>query len=190
MKNKNTLLAAGLAFAALSTPALAEIKGVAHLGYEFGGDNILNARYTDGSSSTIDAGDGLLVSGGIAYLFNEQFALQTTIGWKYQTIQQADNGGADFTRFPLEALLQYTFSKVRMGGGVTRHLSPKLSTDGVLKPYGASFDDATGAVLQLDYVTDFGLIWGVRRTNISYTIKNTDIDVDGNSWGIHITGQF
>lgn len=187
---KNALQVMMILFAFLSPQAWAEIKGVAHFGYEFGGDDLLHVTYDDDSKSDIEAGDGLVMAGGIAYVVNPRFAIQTTLGFKYQTIQRADNGDAELTRFPLEAVAQFTVDKVRLSAGGTYHLNPELDGSGVLRDADLSFDDALGAVIQLDYLTEMGLIVGARYIDLDYTVKNTNIDVDAGSFGIHVTGQF
>lgn len=191
MKYREAFLkAAYCSLALISAPALAEWKGVIHIGYEFGGDRVLDVKYDDGSSSTIDAGEGIVFSGGAAYVVSPEIAIQTTLGWKYQTIQQATNGGADFTRFPLDVIAQYSKSKLRLGAGITYHLSPTLSTSGAASTYSPSrsFDDALGTVFQFDYMTESGYIWGLRYTELTYKDKYSD--VDGGSLGFHMTRQF
>lgn len=191
MKYKEIILKAiCIPLALMTAPVMAEFKGVAHAGYEFGGDNVLKVSYTDGSNSTINAGDGLVLAAGAAYVFNPEVAIQATLGWKYQTIQRATNGDADLTRFPLETIVQYTPGKFRLGAGITYHLNPKLHASGDLAPAEVSFENALGAVYQLDYITETGLIWGIRYTDLTYTVNNTNFDVNAASWGIHITGQF
>lgn len=190
VKYMETLLTvACFSIACMAAPVMAEFKGVAHAGYEFGGDNVLEVYYTDGSNSTINAGDGLVFAGGVAYVVNPEVAIQATLGWKYQTIQRATNADAHFNRFPVETILQYTPGKVRLGAGITYHINPKLHASGDLAPAEVAFDDALGAVYQLDYITEMGLMWGIRYTDLSYTVNNTDYDVDATSFGIHVTGQ-
>jgi len=191
MNYRKTILKAACCIIALgTTPALAEWKGVAHVGYEFGGDKILDVQYSDGSSSTINAGDGIVFAGGASYVVSPEVTVQTTLGWKYQTIQQATNGGADFTRFPLDVIAQYSQSNLRLGAGITYHLSPSLSTSGAASTYSPSrsFDDAMGTVFQFDYTTESGFIWGLRYTDLTYKDKYSE--VDGGSFGVHMTGSF
>lgn len=193
MTSKQFSLVAALGFACLSNPAFAEFKGVAHFGYEFGGENILETDLVyiqDGSRPSIKAGNGLVLAGGVAYNFTPDLAVQTTLGFKYQAAKKASNGSADFTRFPVEALALYTVEKIRLGAGITHHLSPKLTGTGLMSDYDQAFEDATGVVFQADYVTESGLMFGIRRTDLTYTTKDTGYDVDGSSFGIHMTGAF
>ncbi|NIR63950.1 MAG: hypothetical protein GWO08_02915, partial [Gammaproteobacteria bacterium] len=100
--------------------------------------------FSDGSSSSINAGDGLVFAAGAAYFLKPELAIQGTLGWKYQTIQQNTDGDAYLNRFPLEATVQYSPSNFRIGAGITYHLNPKLHASGVLAPAETSFDNALG----------------------------------------------
>lgn len=165
MKYKEKFLTIGFCFLALlaSTSTLAENKAVIHVGYESGGDEVMKVYFpADGSTSTIKAGDGLVFAVGAACLVNPEVTIQTTLGWKYQTIQRASNGDAYFNRFPLDVIAQYSKEKVRVGTGLTYHIAPKLNASGDFASIERSFDNAPGMLDQLDYITEAGLMWGVR----------------------------
>lgn len=188
MKYRKTILKAACCILALSTtPALAEWKGVAHAGYEFGGDPVYKAwnAFTGATVLSINGGDGMVLAAGAAYVVNPKVALQTTLGWKYQGSKDDDYGvSASFSRFPVDAIAQYSQANLRLGAGLTYHLSPKVS--GISTSY--TLESSVGTVLQFDYTTEADLTWGLRYTDLTYSYNGYDFDAG--SFGIHMTGQF
>ncbi len=188
MKYRNTLLNVICStLAVLSAPVLAEWKGVAHAGYELGGDKIYKAWnvYTGATVLSINAGDGMVLAAGAAYVINPKVAIQSTLGWKYQGSKDDDYGvSASFSRFPVDVIAQYSQANLRLGGGLTYHLSPKVS--GVNTSY--TLDSSVGMILQFDYTTQSKLTWGLRYTDLTYSYNG--LDFDAGSFGVHMTGQF
>src|SRR6185437_10725797 len=102
-----------------STAFAGDLHGIVSLGGDFGGDTLLTITYTDGSQSSLKAGQGLLFSAGVVYDFSPRFSLQSTIGIKYQQTQDATNENTSFTRYPLELLGFYNLNvpSFRFGAG-------------------------------------------------------------------------
>jgi hypothetical protein len=74
----------------------------------------------------------------------------------------------------------------RVGGGLTYHVSPKLSGSGVAGGVNVKVDDALGVVLQGDWLITQRVSLGLRYTNLSYKANG----VSANSDGVGITFGF
>lgn len=164
------LLLAG--FAILPCSAV-EIKGLFGVGGEFGGDKLLSLTYTDGSTSDILVGQGLLLFGGadvkdILKSGPLGLDLQATIGVKYSTIQEATNANANFYRFPAELLIFGRINNFRVGAGPVLHFANSFSGSGALSDYTFKFDNALGVTAQADYTWFEHYALGVRYTSIAY----------------------
>ena len=168
----NALLA--LAFVALAAPtaaAAADVQGIFKIGYDFGGDDLVTVPFTDGSSATIRANEGLYLGGGLAILNDDgDWEFDVTVAYKFKMIN-ASNGDVTFSRWPVEALVFYRFDNFRLGGGVAYHFSPKLEGTGVASLVDLTFKDAVGGVLQVDWRITENVAAGVRYTFLEYEAK-------------------
>jgi hypothetical protein len=161
---------AALAFAAV-VPAASlaqEVRPMFKAGFDTGGDTLVTAVFTNGSTQSIKANDGLYVGGGVSIL-NDAKDLQgeVTLSYKIESID-ANNGSIEFTRFPLEALVFYRESRFRLGGGLTYHLSPKVKGSGIVGGLNVEFKDALGVILQADYLVWREMAVGLRYTMLEY----------------------
>lgn len=152
-----------------SMPASADpAYGVFNFGFDFGGDELIEVTFSDGSTDSINAGDGFYLAAGIGKTFSDgQYSGQVTLGWKFTSIS-ASNADVDWTRFPLEALVYMNREKIRVGGGLTYHMNTKLKGSG-----GLSFIDVdvgNGSALFLRPNTDLATpCWLVRALHSSTT---------------------
>jgi hypothetical protein len=164
------------------------------VGAAFGGERTVLATYTDGSQSTIEAGKGAFVGGGVRWtpLWYEKLVglgLALDVGWKGTGIY-AENGNVYFTRVPLtltargSLALAQTFSFFAGAGG-TLELAPYLHGDGVATGLDVHFDTPVGGVLEV------GLMWEAMH-HIGIELKGdakfiryhwADGSLDGNSFG-------
>lgn len=137
-------------------------------GVHFGGDDIITATFTNGDTEKIKGGELLTVSAGLGMEVHENLEARFMAGIKFDSIN-AENGDVDFYRYPLEALLMYKAAeKVYLGGGLSYHLNPNISGDGIAANANIDFDDALGFVVELDYVLSNGGYLGVKLTSIDY----------------------
>lgn len=147
-----------------------EIRPMVKLGAEFGGDTLVTVNVTGGSSSTksIKAGQGVFLGGGVSVL-NDARDIETevSISYKFSSIN-ANNGDIDFSVFPLDALVFYRMPHVRLGGGLTYHMSPTLQGSGAAGGLEADYDNALGVVLQGDYTFVRRFAVGLRFTHVNY----------------------
>ena len=171
MSKSLRILVLGAALASPWAVQAAEIRPLFNAGFDFGGDTMVTAVFVDGSSETIKANEGVYLGGGAAIITDARdWEFHVTLGYKF-TMIDATNGDVEWTRFPLEALAFYRFQKVRLGGGLTYHLSPKLEGSGVVGGLNVTFKDAAGAVLQADWLVTDALALGLRYTAIEYDAK-------------------
>ena len=180
-----------LAMAVMSTVTMAssaeaqgKLRGMARLGAEVGGEEVIQFQYADGSTPEVTAGGGLLVSAGAALeLFNSVDA-QVNAGWKYRTIPKASNQEASWSRFPVEAVLFYrTPIGLRLGGGTTMHLANVLEASGEALNSRVEFKNNPGFVLQAEYVMR-NFSFDVRYTLMKYEVESGGSGtVEANSLG-------
>ncbi len=178
LKSFTTLALVIAAAAPLGSQAV-EVKPVFKLGADFGGETIATVTFTNGSQKSIDANEGLYIGGGASFLLDSKdIEIETTLSIKYTSIT-ASNGDVTWTRFPLEVLAFYRAPKFRVGGGLTYHLSPKLSGSGVAGGLNVNVDDALGAVLQGDWLITQKISVGLRYTSLSYKANGVTAKSDG-----------
>jgi hypothetical protein len=184
--------AAALALATVVTPsgasAQGNIRGVVRLGADFGGDPVIQFRYSDGSTPDVQAGGGLTLSAGVAaevfQAMGHALDVEASGGVKYRTIPPASNQTANWIRVPIEGLVFYR-SKVglRVGGGVAVHVANALAASGEVLNSRVEFETKPGFVLQAQYVIrKLGI--DVRYTMMKYTISSGGTGtVNANSFG-------
>jgi len=165
-----TALALVIAAAAPLASYAVDVRPIIKAGFDLGGDTVVTVGVTGGSSSSksIKANDGIFVGGGASILTDsKELEVEVSLSYKFFTIA-AQNGHIDWTVLPLDALVFYRMPNVRLGGGLTYHLSPTLSGSGAASDLNAKYGDALGFVLQGDYVLKNRFNFGVRYTNVSY----------------------
>lgn len=173
------------AAAAPAAARAAETRPVLVAGYDTGGDDIKDVAFTSGQSDSIEANEGFYLGGGVSVLNgagNVEFL--GSLSSKYQRIH-ASNGDITWTRFPLDALVFYRMRSLRLGGGVSYVLHPRLKGSGDASSINTAFPNALGAVLQGDYLLG-RVSLGVRYTVLDYksaggTVKSNGLGV---SFGI------
>jgi hypothetical protein len=146
-----------------------DVRATARLSADFGGDRLAQVTYASGNTATLEAGNGL---GFVVGLLVEPWdgdhrpQAQATLGIRYTTIPEAQNGGLDFTRWPLEALLFYynvPFS-FRVGAGLHASLWPNVQGYEALASLTTPIPSALGWVVRAEY-----LIGGFMSVDVSYT---------------------
>jgi hypothetical protein len=118
-----------------------------------GGDSLLKGRYTDGTKVDITAGSLVDLRFGINVSLRPTVDIQTTLGIHNDGIFSTD-ANASFTRFPLEVIGFYQLNNpFRLGAGVRKSLSAKLTTKGVADYIpSAEYNSSIGSVLELQYL--------------------------------------
>jgi opacity protein-like surface antigen len=147
------LASLGAAQAQTATPqaANAPVRFLVGLGATFGGDNLAEAVYTNGSHQQIKAGSGVVFTTGIDYRLSPEFSVQGTLNFHVDDTS-ASNGSIKFQRFPVELLAYFhPNAQWRVGGGVRYVNSPKLSSSGAAAGINLTFDNTTSAVVEAEY---------------------------------------
>ncbi|MDB5970457.1 MAG: hypothetical protein JWQ90_2907 [Hydrocarboniphaga sp.] len=145
---------------------------------EFGGDHIATVTFTDDSDQTVDAGDGVTISGGAHFHTESNWDFRGTVGYKYVTTK-ANNADIYVDRIVLKAVADYFFnSKWYVGGGIVHHSGIKFHGDD-LGP-DLDFDDATGGTIEagwsfvaltytfMDYQDEFGNKYNANNIGILF----------------------
>lgn len=124
------------------------------VGFDFGGDTLATVTFTDGSTQSIKANQGYYFGVGASIILGDSRDLEVEGAVSYkEDVITATNGEVTFSRVPLDALVFYRFPQhIRVGGGLTYHLNPKVSGSGLASNLNLGFDDALGWVLQAEYL--------------------------------------
>ena len=190
MKTRVLLLGSILLFASQS--ANAELDFLGGIGLHGGGDNVITALFTDGSSEDIKGGEFLSIDLGVAWDMGIMEG-RATGGWKYDTIT-ATNGGLDFSRFTSQFLLLFAAGDWRFGGGAAYHFEIELDGSGVAAGADAEYDDALGYVAEIDYYFHEKAYVGIQYTNIEYdrttAFGQSAATFDASSIGVVFAGRW
>ncbi len=179
----------GVVFAT-SQAVAAEVKGHAKVGYDTGGDTLVTVVFNNGDRENIKANQGFFFGGGVSIVTQDK-AIETEISLTYKVDDiTASNGDVTWSRWPLDALVFYRWDKVRVGGGLTDHFSPKLSGGGVVSGLNVSFKTSVGEILQADWRITEKMNLGARYTILDYELKNTNTKIKSNGLGIVFSGSF
>lgn len=194
---KKTLLSLALPLALMTVAhaqeqaAASPWRPVLSAGVTYGGDTIASINYTDNTTANIRAGSGLDMKGGIEYRFSPQFAAQATIGYHVHFTPQASNGDASFNRLPIELLGFYSINdQWRIGGGVRFVRNAHLSSSGAASDLRGNFENTTGGVLEVEYMTSKKLGVSLRYVNEKYKLENSKIEYSGNHLGLFANWYF
>lgn len=185
------LTAVALTTLALATPSLAAtglrpVFGVAVTG---GGEKLVTVTYVNGGTQTVKSGGLLHLFGGVEY-DAPAFAIQANVGYHVDDTS-ATNGSVKFARMPLELLAFWRASDTwRLGGGVRKAGSAKISSSGAASNVGsATLDSQAGLVLQGEYAFwgDRGSVY-LRSVTETYTVNR--VDISGNHVGLGFAFRF
>ncbi len=161
-------------------------------GFDIGGAEIGTLEFTDGSSSSIDAGTGMYVEAGYQFqtpLFNRgNLSTELSVGYKTDGAY-ASNVSVDFSRFTA-SLTQYVRNgRIRFGLGFTGHYRNKLSIE---SDNGGELEDMINNSHGLALLADMQLRsdWriGLRVVNMDYT--NYGEKFSANSAGVFMGYAF
>lgn len=182
------LFAVGVAQAQQMAPAPnnTPMHFLAGIGVSAGGDDLATAKYTNGNSVDIKAGNGVYFTAGVNYRFTPQFSLQGTVNFHVDDTN-ANNGSIKFQRFPAELLAYYHFSEQwRVGAGVRYVSGAKLSSSGVVSGININFDNTTSGVIEGEYFWNPKMGMKLRYVNEKYNaagyreVKANHVGISGN----------
>ena len=185
---RNIFLLTGILGLATTTVNATENPWFLGMNYDAGGDDIATLVYTDGSTSTLSANEGLhfYIGKNFANGVNSPWRTHASVGYKTGSVT-AQNGDLTWSAWPLEAIEFYNMEKARFGAGLVYQLNPKVQGSGFASSLNLELDNALGFILQFEYrftpAIQKGVAIGVRYTNISYTSVNLISEVNGSSIG-------
>jgi hypothetical protein len=187
-------LGAALIASFAAVPASAtqfEAGGGLDLDFNAGADTLAVLQFTNGSNQDIKAGNGVTIkAGGGALFFGPQpHRLETvlTIGFKYSTMQPAQNADLSFVRVPVELLAFYRNDELhfRVGGGTALYLVNSLSGSGAASGLDVTFDPAFAGIVEADFVWK-GFFAGLRYTALQLHTPSASVDFAANSIGVSL----
>lgn len=157
-------------------------------GLGFGGDTLAEVEFTDGSSDEIKAGSGLMFGLNFTKKIEsdtqQPLFVKTGFNYIFDSIS-AENGDADFSRFPLEVSIGTQIKRLQISAGATYHINPALDIefDG-LGSGKATAENAFGIILDATYIIPMkkrqnDLIVGLKYTNIEYDFSDDSYDGSG-----------
>jgi hypothetical protein len=140
---------------------------------DFGGETLTEVQWSNGDSSTLKAGQLFTFSAGALYYAQDLWALEATIGYKFDKVNGDGGDTIEFTRIPLDVIGSWAPGPHRLGAGATLHFSPtfKCEVAGLCNA-SASFAPSLGAILQYVFAlsaTGLGVELGARYTILDYS---------------------
>lgn len=122
------------------------------LGYDLGGEKLVQAALSDGTRPSIRAGGGysLVVGAELLPALEGRLRTRLTAGLRYDAIT-ASNAKVSHLALPLEVAEVYQAGQIRLGAGLSLSLAPRLSGSGDASGLGADFDPSLGAVALLEW---------------------------------------
>ena len=123
------------------------------VGYSVGGDTLASGKYTDGTSYSVSAGQGLLLALGADFRVADKVTIQATVG-HHQDSVYASNGEIAFKRSPVELLTFYDMTEqFRLGGGLRKAQNAELTATGAAVgiPGTGAYESTVGLVLEGQY---------------------------------------
>lgn len=165
----------------------------AGLGFDVGGDKVLEVDYVGGGSDAVYAGTGFHFAVGMDLDFGSEYMLRGTVGYKEGGVS-AKNGDATFSRTPFELVGYRFFGLHGVGIGLTHHRNVQAECDfsGGICPFSkVDLDDASGLLVEYLYRvrredSNKGFNVGVRLGGIEYKDPGGGDDIGGGFIGANI----
>jgi hypothetical protein len=178
-----------------------DLKPILQMGYDFGGTTLAtveNDSYYDSSIDKVRAGQGLGFEVG-AVVDSPNVELQFLVGYRFDN-ESAYNGDVTWDVIPFTALAMFKSQRWKMGGGLTYHLNPSL--EGSFSGYDLNgdyfhdtaddeYENALGAIVQMQYRLTDNFSMGIKGTFIEYKLKkDNSVTANGNSIGFNFSYVF
>lgn len=149
---------------------------------EFGGDNLAEVYFTDGSVQKMNAGQGgtVFAGGQLRLTKSEKLFLRGSVGFKYLTTK-ADNANIRLTRIPLQLSINYMpVKKWRFATGIVSHQAINLKFDGLGQD--EKFTSAPGIQFEAGYglfALSYTLLKYKDANNASYSANAIGVTISG-----------
>jgi hypothetical protein len=156
------------------------IKG----GLEFGGDDVAEVYFVDGSKQSVKAGQGASIGIGTEFQVPslKKLLFHATAGYKFVTTK-ADNANISLSRVPVQLTANWMVTKqLRFGAGLASHQNIRFKADGIGEDI--SFRSSLGPTVELAY----GVI-GLSYTAMTYK-DQAEKKYSADALGVSITLAF
>lgn len=170
------------------------IEWIIGLGMDFGGEELGKLYYTDGSSASVKANNGIAIYAGgtIANGRSSPFSTQITLGYKFGG-PRGDGGDVTWSAIPLEVIEFYRASNLRTGLGISYQINPQLSVNLPASSYTDTYNNAIGFIAQVGW-TPVGEHYSIdlRYTSIKFQLSSVQDApmVDGSVVGLYASYRF
>jgi hypothetical protein len=157
----------------------------------FGGDKLVDVLYTDGTSSAVTAGGTVYINAGAELRARDlPLSVLATVGYQVSSAG-GSNGDYRFERIPFELLGEVDVipNRLRLGGGVRYDTGVNLSSHGVVAAPATKFQNATGGVVQAEWMLSSNFSVVARYVGIRYRFDDDtgkQYHASGNQGGIGI----
>lgn len=182
-------------------PAPRPVSLLLGVGLTGGGDKLATATYTDGSTSSINAGGLIYMKIGLDWRINPDFSAQGSFGYHRDSVS-ARNGELKFERTFVEGLGFWHFQpRHRIGLGLRQTSGAQMTSSGAASSAGnVDFKSSMGTVLEYEWMISRSSSWGYGLTvcavNEKYTPTSlngapaTGPDVNGSHLGVGVNFYF
>lgn len=154
-------------------------------GLTLGGDKLHTLTYPGGDSSSVTAGGGMMLYGGLDYRLNDAVSIQGTAGYHFDSTRQSSDGEVKFDRKFLELLAYYHASEVfRLGVGLRSVVGPKLKGTGTSSATNTPFDNTVGMIIEGEFMIYPTIGIKVRHVSESYRPTGSSVTYKGNHNGL------
>ena len=170
------------------------VEWIIGLGMDFGGEELGKLYYTDGSSASVKANNGIAINAGaiLANGKNSPFSTQITLGYKFGG-PRGEGGDVTWSAIPLEVIEYYRATNLRMGLGISYQIRPQLSVSLPTSNYTDTYNNATGFIAQFGWapVTEHYSI-DLRYTSIKFQLSGVQDApmVNGSVVGLYTSYRF
>ncbi len=189
-KNSVVTTAAIIAASFLPTTLIAADGPEIRIGFDIGGEELLGFTFTDGTSESLDAGEGFFIEGGYHFdtpvLDQENLSTEVSVGYKNGNVS-ASNASISFSKLSVGLTQYFHNGPLRLGAGIHGHLKNTVKIK-VNSSETIDADTSFGPVLVADYQFQSSWRLGVRYTIMEYTAEG--VTVEANSAGIYVSSTY
>ncbi len=181
-------IAFAIALATTSLCSQAADPRLVHLvlggGLTYGGEKLATVDYSNGDTQDIRSGGLVDMHIGVDVRATPWTSFQATVGYHTDS-SEASNGSVRFTRVPIEVLGYFHPSEhIRLGGGIRLVQNPTLRGRGSASNINQDFDNATGVVLEGEYLFTSWIGLKLRAVSESYRDRVTGAKANGDHGGV------
>jgi len=192
-------LLAALAIPLLATAAHAqqrpgaEVRPFVGFGLTYGGDKLESFDFSNGTTTTVRAGNLVDLRAGVDFLVSGPFSMQASVGYHFDAAN-GSNGDYTFSRVPFEFLGYYSVSeRWRLGGGFRQSFDAHVDSNGAVRGFDSNFDAKLGFVLEAEWFVLPRL--GLKFRGVSEKFEGKDgiyqgVKYDGSHAGVYAVFYF